>query len=425
MALDIVSFLGLIAAILLLGIMCSILSNWIKLPNVLLLVLVGMLLGIPRIEGERLISFPSQFLMAIGILALVMIVFDSASRLKLWEVTTLSTSTLKLVIGFIFFTSLLLTLLTKLFFGIISWPLSLLFATLMAGTDPATVLVIMENEKHKVFEVLKLESIINTPFVVLFPFLILDVMKSMQGGGATGALLLSLADYWAPFLKQFVTGIGTGIIIGLIVFKLMSRHYSEKISPMAIFTAALLTYVLAELLEGNGVLAVTVLGLFFGNIVISHKDQLLKVSSFLSSSLEVLVFILIGMIIHIPSKIGFILKSFALFMLYLGIRWITLQLTLRREFSQKELGFMTLNAAKGIAVATVIFALSAMHSDPDSIIFQGPGVTELLNLTLLFLLFSIVVSTLSLPFANRMLGIKPGLKKEPGPTPAEVEQGDA
>ncbi len=423
MAIDVISFLGVIALIFLIGIFCSILSEWIHIPNVLLLVVVGMVLGLPYVNGERIISFPAEFLMGIGILALVMIIFDSSSRLKLWEVTALSPSTLKLVIGFIIINSILLTVLTRAFFGIISLPLALLFATLMSGTDPATVLVMMDKQRHKVFEVLKLESIINTPFVVLFPFLILDVMKSLQGTGVTGAIVTSITDYSIPFLKQFVTGIGAGIVVGIVVFKLMSRHYSERISPMAIFTAALLTYILAERLEGNGVLAVTVLGLFFGNIVISHKEQLLKVSLFLSSSLEILVFVLVGLIIRIPTDSTFIVKSVVMFLLYLGIRYLTLQLTVRSEFNQKELFFMAINAAKGIAVATVIFALSAMHQDSASIIFGMPGIEELLNLTLLFLLYSIIVSTLSLVIAPKLMDMKPGLKEEAKPVAAEEDEG--
>lgn len=421
MAVDVISFLGIIALIFLLGIFCSALSEWLHLPNVLLLVMAGMLLGTVKTDGLRLIEFPPEFLMAIGILALVMIVFDSSSRLKLWEVSAHSPSSLKLVIGFIIINSLLLTLFTKFFFNVISLPMALLFATLMSGTDPATVLAMLEKERHKVFDVLKLESIINTPFTVLFPFLVLDVMRSLKGASVTGAILTSIMEYGLPFLGQFITGIGSGVVVGIVVFKLMSKHYSERISPMAIFTAALLTYILAEKLGGNGVLAVTVLGLFFGNIVISHKEQLLKVSLFLSSSLEILVFVIVGLIIRVPADMGFLFKSFGLFGIYLLIRCLTLLVTIRKEFKLKEIVFMSINAAKGIAVATVIFALSAMYQDPGSIIFGAPGIDELLNLTLLFLLYSIVVSAVSLIFSNRLMELKPGLKKGL-PKPAEEEE---
>ena len=78
-----VLYLTYIAIILLLGIICTIISNKIKIPNILLLIIVGMILSKFSYNGQVLIAFPSVFLTSIGILALVMIIFDSASRFKL------------------------------------------------------------------------------------------------------------------------------------------------------------------------------------------------------------------------------------------------------------------------------------------------------------------------------------------------------
>ena len=87
-----------------------------------------------------------------------------------------------------------------------------------------------------------------------------------------------------PFLKdfilRFVAGIGAGFLVGIIIFKVMKKAYSEILSPLAVITAALLTYILAENLGGNGVLAITTMGLFFGNVYVKQKIQLMEFSTF-------------------------------------------------------------------------------------------------------------------------------------------------
>ena len=49
------------------------------------------------------------------------------------------------------------------------------------------------------------------------------------------------------------------------------KQYSEILSPVTLIASTILTYILAEELGGNGVLAVTTLGLFFGNVYIKRK----------------------------------------------------------------------------------------------------------------------------------------------------------
>jgi cell volume regulation protein A len=161
---------------------------------------------------------------------------------------------------------------------------------------------------------------------------------------------------------------------------------------------ALATYILAERLEGNGVLAVTVLGLIFGNSFLKHKTKIANFSSVLSISLEILVFILIGFLINIPFNITFWVKVLGLFALYLFIRWIALNISLHKgNETAKEKLFMALNAPKGIAVAVVAFVLSMSNI---------PGIQSSLDLILSFLLISIIVSTIAIKFSNKFFELK-------------------
>ena len=89
-------YITYIAIILLFGLLCTLFSNKLKISNVLLLILTGMLLGNTPYKGGQLISFPTEFLAAISIIALAIVVFDGSSRLKFRFFDTFSLQALKL-----------------------------------------------------------------------------------------------------------------------------------------------------------------------------------------------------------------------------------------------------------------------------------------------------------------------------------------
>lgn len=382
------TFLTYLALVLLVGIICTILSQKIKIPNIILLMMAGIFLGNIYYKGEALINFPDVFLTSISILALVLIVFDSSSRFKLREFTSLSIQALKLTGVFLLLNVVFLTLFTFKIFSTSSIFMALLFSTLMSGTAPDAVLVMLKKSKVKIFELLQVEALINTPLIVLLPFVMLDFIKSVR----VEYIFSKSLEQIGPFIQQFVTGIGSGIVVGLIVFKVMKRNYSETLSPLTIITSALLTYILAENLGGNGVLAVTTMGLFFGNVSVTHKLELREVSAFFANSLEILVFILIGLIIKIPLNFVFISKSLMLFIIYLAIRYVAITISLRSmHYNFKERLFMTFNVQKGIAVAVVAFTLTTLNM---------AGITTILHLVLLFMIYSIILATVAVRFSK-------------------------
>lgn len=381
-------FLTYLAIVLLIGLFSTFLAQRLKLPNVLLLLVAGIVLGNISYKGSSLVSFPPVFLTSISILALVMIVFDSSSRFKIKEFDKLSMQTLKLSLTFLILNLVLLTLFIKITLKLESLLTILLFSALMSGTGPAAVISMLKSSASKVFKLLKMESLINTPLVVLLPFIILDFMVTVN----TELILTKFIDQILPFLQQFVVGIGAGILVGIVMLKFMKREYSHILSPLVMITAALITYILAENLKGNGVLAVTAMGLLFGNVYVKQKFHLQEFSSIFSNSLEILVFILIGMIIKIPLSWGFFLLSFFLFVIYIMVRFIAIDLSLKNlKLATKEKFFMALNAQKGIAVAVVAFTLSTLNI---------PGIELILNLTLAFMLYSIIVSTITIKFSG-------------------------
>jgi cell volume regulation protein A len=404
---DALSIITSITVILLIGILISAFASKFKLPDVLILIIAGILIGSVPYKGAYLIQFPTLFLTSISILALAIIIFDSTSKLKLREFDTFSMKALKLAMLFLLLNLIFLPLVTKFLFDL-PIGLGLLFAAIMMGTAPEITLSLLGKARQRTIEVLKLESIINTPLTVLFPFLLLDLMQKVEF-----TIVSSLIDQIAPFIAKFASGIGAGMLVGIILFKIVRKKFSKTYTPLAITVSALLAYVLAENIGGSGVLAVTTLGLFVGNIYTKHRIQeVLLLESLLAKSLYIIVFVLIGFIIKIPLEAAFFASAGILFAVYLVIRYASVAISLPRGengFSFKEKLFMTLNMPKGIAVAVVAFALAA-YNIPGTAAYI-PGISTVLDLTLLFMLITIVLSSIATIFAKYLVGEEPKPEK--------------
>ncbi|MBN2111688.1 cation:proton antiporter [Candidatus Woesearchaeota archaeon] len=407
MAMDALGILTSITAILLIGLLVSILSSRLKIPDVLLLILVGIGIGAVEYEGAPLVQFPVIFLTSISILALATIIFDSTSKLKLREFDVFSVKAFKLAFIFLLANVLVLSVLTKYLFGI-PIGLGLLFASIMMGTAPEITLSLLSGAKQKTIEILKLESIVNTPLTVLFPFLLLDLMQKLEF-----TVMSAVIGQIGPFLAKFAAGIGSGVLVGIVLFKVLKRKFSQTYTPLTIIVSALLAYVLAENIGGSGVLAVTTLGLFVGNIYTKQKiHEVLTFESILAKSLFILVFVLIGVVIQIPIEKQFFTSAGILFAVYVVIRYVSVALTLRgkkSDFTFKEKLFMTLNMPKGIAVAVVAFTLAA-YNIPGTPAYI-PGIRVVLDLTLLFMVATIALSAISMFFAKALVGEAPQPQK--------------
>lgn len=406
-----------IAIILLLGILCSLLSKKLRISNILVLVVLGIILGKINYEGQPLFVFEPSFLVGIGILALVMIVFDGASRFRFKEVSNLSVLALRMIGYFMLFSVLIITSFTSLLFfkdvTVKNVLFSIIFSIIIVGTDPGSVFVMLKDfvseKAKKVLSLLQIEAIINTPLIILIPFIIFDLLRNLELG--QGDFISSFISQIPAFFAQIIVGVGAGVVVGLIVFKTMQKVYSHQFSPVGIITAALLSYILAENLYGNGVLAVATLGLLFGNLYVKEKPQLQEFSYMLSNALEILVFVLLGLMIKLPFTFDFFLKSFFLFFLLILSRCAAIFVALKKsDYSFKEKLFISLNMPKGIAVAVVAFAFS-LYTD-----FQ---VGIILNLILAFVLYSLILSSVVDRFSKVFIrvDIKPSEAEEKVPHP--------
>jgi len=384
-----IPLLTFLVIILIVGVCASLLSRKIRVPDTLLLLLAGIFIGwVHRSIGSP-VELPPVFLVAISLLALSVVVFTSSARLKLRELDSFSVRAVEIALLQVL---LFMTILAG--FGIwffqLSIPQALLLASTLIGTSPAVMLTMLSKAKHRVLSLLKLESIVNSPLTVLIPFIIVDIVQGIHPGVTEALFAQSI-----PFLSKFVAGIGAGILIGIIMMKIARIWYSPLYSPIIMLCAALSTYTLAENVGGNGVLAVTALGVFLGHVQLREKEKVLAFESVLSKILYILVFVLFGTVIELRTEQWFLINVLLFYGIYLVLRYLSILIVTRKDYSFKEMMFMTFSCSKGIASATVAFSLLTLT------VFD---VRLILDVVIWFILISIVISAIIAYGARYFLG---------------------
>lgn len=383
-----------IAVLLILGVLGTALATRLRVSNILILLLVGMAIANSPLGALPAFQFPATFLVGLAVLTLAMIVFDGTSRFSLHTIDVHTNKAVEMVLVYTAINVLLVGSATLVFFldyTLQGMLLALIFSVIMAGTDPGSVFILLGKVKHKVFDFLRVEAVFNTPVVVILPFLLLDIMRDF----ATTSVAATFTTFITSFLMQIVVGIGGGMLMGIIVFRVMRKYYSETLSPVAIIAAAILTYMIAESLQGNGVLAVATLGVMFGNTYVKHRGELMEFSSILALSLEILVFMLVGLLVVFDFSLIFFVKSIVLFGIAVLARYVAVLITLHgSDYAPREKAFMALNLPKGIAVAVVTLTLFVLDTS-----FQS-----LVTLMILFLLYSLILSSGADRFGKYYIG---------------------
>ena len=124
---DATQVVGALSFMLLIGILISILSTKIKIPNMFLLILFGMALTIPSLNYDLESQFPLIFIATIALITLIIIVFEGATAFTFKDFDDYSLASIKLYFIFLFLSVVFLTPAVYYFFGKISWYYALLF----------------------------------------------------------------------------------------------------------------------------------------------------------------------------------------------------------------------------------------------------------------------------------------------------------
>src|SRR5699024_6153146 len=197
-------FILILGLLLIIGVLTAKFSSRLGVPALVLFILLGMIIGS---DGFGLLDFSDYNLARlVGMLALVIILFDGGLQTK-WD-------TVKPVIAPAFSLATLGVILTSLIVGVgaklvldITWFEGLLFGSIVGSTDAAAVFAVLKgkNIKTKLGSTLEAESGSNDPMAMILTITFIELITIDQ----PSYLLLVGSFFW-----QMIIGLLLGFLFG-------------------------------------------------------------------------------------------------------------------------------------------------------------------------------------------------------------------
>jgi NhaP-type Na+/H+ or K+/H+ antiporter len=375
-----------ISMILLLGTIFTFIAKRLKVSSIFFLVLLGLVLG-----SLDLVDLPIDLLTALSTITLVIVVFDSVATFKMTDFVKLSFPALRFVVIFFVMNLVIMTLATKYLLGYFSISIGFLaaaaFSALMFGIDETISLTVLGNTKSKVAKILEIEAVANSPFTIIVPLLLLSLIDT------NFSILATILQFCLSIIVPILIGLAIGYFT---VFFLRYEHFQDM-AYLLILASTIISYVLSGLFGYSGVFAVCSFAYIFGHSKVLEKEKVEKQAAVIGQLLIILVFIMLGSLIASESKTRSaeqLIAGTILFLIYLIARYVAVYSSFP-GFNLKERLFMTFSVPKGVDVAVVILLIMVNYSGPEIMIVK--------NLALLFVLYSIVLGTITASFGKWFL----------------------
>jgi len=282
--------------IIFLGFFASVFFERTKIPDVLLLLLLGVLLGpvFGIVDSGNFLPLAST----VGTLALIVILFDSGLNLNLVKVLT------EIPNASIF--SIAVFVLGAVFVGgiahfIFGWNFlhALLLGVIAGGTGSNVVLSIVQrlSVSDDTRVLLGLESLINDVLSLVFAFVILQVLTINSFSASQAASSIASA---------FAVALVAGIVFGLFWLGILKRFYGKPLGYVVTLGFMFILYAGINFLGGSGAIAVLTFSLILGNAQ--------QIAEFLRWEGE---FKLDSAIMHAQNEVSFFVRTF--YFVYLGL----------------------------------------------------------------------------------------------------------
>ena len=256
-------------------------------------------------------------------------------------------------------TMALLALAAKLLFTELSWAEAFLLGAVLSATDPVVTSAVVTSQRvpARIRHALNLESGLNDGLALPFVLFFIVVAAADGDAGSEAAKLLGEAAFGA------VVGVALGVGAGRLTHHLPGGGIVRRYEGIYALGIGLLSYGLADVTLGNGLIAAFVCGIAMGMAEHDIADDFVVFSENISSILQVLTFFVFGALIidtgyhgSVALLIAFI--AFALLIARPLAIWLSF---LRVEMPNPHRAFIAWFGPKG--VAGMLFAVFVLNSD--------------------------------------------------------------
>jgi NhaP-type Na+/H+ or K+/H+ antiporter len=368
-----------------------------KIPNVLLLLLIGIIVG--PIGGIVSKDFFGQLGNVFTTITLIVILFESGVGLKFSEIKkSIGPASLITIINFVItviITSFLASLLTKL-----DWISSVFVGAIIGHTSSAVVIPIVKQLKmsEKSSAIMFLESALSDVLCLIVGLAVLEGIK--MGALDVGAVFSKM---WKAFLFAALIGLAAGLIWSVVI-KLIRSIKNSMFTTLAF---VFVLYGIVEMIGFNGGISALTFGIILGNTdSISTNKLFRKVFAFDASGfnenernffaeivfiMQTYFFVYVGISLQFGSLyiygIGLLIV-----VLVILVRPLSIKLLTGKKTPANEVAIMSIMTPKGL-IAAVLATLPMQ---------QGLAFGDtIMDLGYSIVLFSIIICSVLVIFVSK------------------------
>ncbi|MDR0900824.1 MAG: potassium/proton antiporter [Methanobrevibacter sp.] len=277
--------------LLIISVLLSKASSMVGFPTLIVFLIIGMLLGSDGIVG---IYFDNYLIVQyISIFAMIIIMFSGGIDTDFKRVRSIAAPGVILSTIGVLITAIATGLFIHYIIGL-DIIVSLLIGSIISATDVAAVFSIFRPSnlklKNNLDGLLEIESATNDPmaYVLTTSFIYLALHPTTSVESIIFLLIQSL-----------VIGLIIGYFSGKLSAKLINfiNLNSRGLYPVLLIGVAILTFACAELIGGNGFLAVYISSLLIGNSVLVNKRSQINFFDGLAWLMQITMFIILGLLV--------------------------------------------------------------------------------------------------------------------------------
>lgn len=389
-----------------LGTFSGLLARLVRVPDVVVFLLVGMLIG-PGALGLVDIRADSTVNQLILIFGSSYILFDGGASIKLRVLKEVWVTVVVLATIGVLITAAITGMAAWYFLGVPVIVALLLGATL-ASTDPATLVPVFKQIKirERVAQTVMTESAFNDAMGAIVTFTVLGV--------AMGAGEFSVSHALLDLLKQSLFGIAIGAGLGYLAAVLIAHEkfaFLAEFAPVVTLMAVIGAYMSADGLQASGFMAVFVFGIMLGNVeslgFVRSSSESHQLEDFVMTTaliMRMFIFILLGTQVDFALMNQYLWAGVAVVAVFMLVaRPVTVFLCAlpdrRAKWSFKEMLFMCWTRETGVIPGALAGMLVGM---------KAPGAQIIASVTFIAILMTILLQATTTKWLAGKLGLLEG-----------------
>ncbi len=389
--------------ILAVGTFSGVIARLVRIPDVAVFLLVGMLIG-PGVLSVVNIKADSTINQLILIFGSSYILFDGGASIRLKVLKEVWITLLLIATVGVLITAAITGIAAYYFLGLAPIVALLLGATL-ASTDPATLVPVFKQVriKDRVAQTVMSESAFNDAMGAILTFTVLSV--AMGAGG------FSVGDALTDLLKQSLLGIVIGGALGYLAAFFIAHEkfgFLAEFAPVVTLMAVIGAYMGADGMHASGFMAVFVFGIMIGNqeslgFKLAPQEGSLLEDYVMTTAfiMRMFIFILLGTQVDFSLMNQYLFGGAAVVVVFMLVaRPATVFLCAlpdrRAKWSFKEMLFMCWTRETGVIPGALAGMLVGM---------KAPGAQIIASVTFIAILMTILIQATTTKWLAKKLGL--------------------